>query len=121
VSTLDHGIDLAASMGLEATRDAIGLTFAIDDSGADNDALVAFVKAFGGVALVVERWCEPHAASAPEGATVALQRALPGGDTALVVAPKMVLAEHGKRRVLVRVAPRFGGASDDATSAAAEP
>lgn len=121
VSTLEHGVDLAASMGLEATRDAVGLTFSLEEGTGDADALASFVKAFGGVALVVERWSEPHASSAPEAATVALERALPGAEASLVCAPKMVLADHGKRRVLVRVAPRFGAPADDATSAAAEP
>ncbi len=121
VTTLERGIDLAASMGLEATRDAIGLTFAVDEGESEGDALASFVKAFGGAALVVERWSEPHTGAAPEPATVALQRGLPGGDAALVVAPKMVLADHGKRRVLVRVAPRFGAPADDTTSAVQEP
>lgn len=121
VSTLEHGVDLAASMGLEATRDAIGLTVELEEGGPETEALVAFVKAFGAVALVVERWSEPHASTNAETATLALQRALPGGDAPLVVAPKMVLADHGKRRVFVRVAPRFMGAADDTTSATTEP
>ncbi len=121
VSTLDRGVDLAASMGLEPMRDSIGLTFAPDESGAENDVLIAFVKAFGASAIIVERWGEPHAATVPDPVSVELQRVLSGGESALVVAPKMVLAEHGKRRIVVRVAPRFGSYAEDTTSAPAEP
>jgi hypothetical protein len=119
VTTLDKGLELASSMGLEATRDAIGLTFAIDGTPGELDALASFVRAYGGVALVVDRRSDPgHPIDLQ---STAIAKALGNAEGVLQLAPRVALGEEPRRRLSVRVAPKWPAEEPESPSAAAEP
>ena len=119
VTELDRGIDVAASMGLEASRDAIGLTFVVDGSGADLEALASFVRAYGGVSLVVDRRSEPGLPVDVQSTAIA--KALGQADGVLQLAPRAALAEESRRRIVVRVAPAWTPSEAGASPVTAEP
>jgi hypothetical protein len=119
VTELDRGIAVASSMGLEASRDAIGLTFLVEDVGAELEALAAFVRAYGGVALVVDRRSDPGSPADLQSAWIA--KALGNAEGVLQLAPRVALAEESKRRLLVRVAPRWPADSEEVSSVSEEP
>ena len=119
VTTLDRGVELASSMGLEATRDAIGLTFAVEGTPGELDALASFVRAYGGVALVVDRRSDPGHPIDLQSTVIA--KALGNAEGVLQLAPRVALGDEPRRRLVVRVAPKWPAEEPDATSAAAEP
>ena len=104
VTELDRGVELAGAMGLEAARDAVSLTFVLDDSAGQLEALAAFVRAYGGVALVVERRNAPGLPTDVQSAGIV--KALGAAEGVLRLAPRVPLGEESKRRLVVRVAPR---------------
>jgi hypothetical protein len=119
VTSLDQGVELASSMGLEATRDAIGLAFVIEGNPGELDALASFVRGFGGVALVVDRRSEPGNPLDLQSTTIA--KALGSAEGVIQLAPRVPLGEDPRRRLVVRVAPKWSAEEPDAPSARAEP
>jgi hypothetical protein len=119
VTALEKGLELASSMGLEATRDAIGLTFALEGAPGDLDALAAFVRAYGGVAIVVDRRSDPgHPIDLQ---STAIAKALGNAEGVLQLAPRIALGDEPRRRLIVRVAPKWPAEEPESPSAAAEP
>jgi hypothetical protein len=119
VTALEKGLELASSMGLEATRDAIGLTFALEGAPGDLDALAAFVRAYGGVAIVVDRRSDPGHPIDLQSTTIA--KALGNAEGVLQLAPRIALGGEPRRRLIVRVAPKWPAEEPESPSAAAEP
>ncbi len=116
VVLLDQGIDAAASMGLEASRDAMGLTFTLGAGGSELEALASFVQSYGGVTLVVDRRSEPGLPVDVQSAATA--RALGTSANTLTIAPRISLSEQPRRRTIVRVAPLLHPPPGDETRAA---
>jgi hypothetical protein len=119
VVALDKGIDAAAAMGLEPARDGIGLTFVLDGTTAELDALASFVRAYGGVTLVVDRRSDPGLSIDVQSTTIA--KALGHADGVVQLAPRMALSEDSRRRIVVRVAPAWPAEEGGLSPVTAEP